>query len=597
MTTNETNSRRLDLWRQTARGVGVVALVFSLVVGVLLTTDWMRAGQLNTVRSDELSRLQADARRSPNDADAVALARQEDAIARHAYFSSVAFRNAGMGMLLAGLLVMVSCLHLAARLGRRIEDPRRFPAADQARADRTARLALLLTGVCGLLLLAVWGALDRAPAAPPRAVQPAGGAKPAMAASTGSLATVATVTSTATLAVAATATPVVAKQPDAAALQWSCFRGPRVGVAAATNAPTSWDGKTGAGVLWRVALAKPGLSSPVLWGGKLFLTLADADAREVVAYDAATGRELWRQEVKDGGNGDELPQTSPDTGLGAPTPACDESGVYAVFGTGDLAAYSHEGKLRWQVYLRRPDDDYGYASSLWAGDGKVCVQYDQKADGRVLAVDAKNGQTLWEQKRASGEVWCSPIVVPGTDGKPELLVNGQGVLTAYDLAAGGELWHVDGVTGEEISPSPACWNGHVFVAGGSARMVCYELAAKPVKVWEYTDVLPDVASPVAADGLVFLATSSGQLACVDATSGAGLWTHDCSTGFYASPIVCGNRVYALDRDGTMRIFAAERKFREIATCALGEAADATPAFADGRIYIRSKNTLWCLGSR
>jgi len=578
MTTPETNSARIDLWRRIARGVAGVAVIFSLVVGVLLATDWMRAGQAKTVRSDALAQLQANARQSPDDARAVALAREEDMVARHAYFSSVAFRNTGIWMLIAGVLVLVASLHLAAQLGRKIEDPRRFPAADQARADCAARLALLLAGGGGLLLLAVWGfgslsaisPLPRAAAGPAAQPLPAEGKAP--------VASMSVVT-------------------NFAASQWNCFRGPRSGVATGSNAPTAWNGKTGAGVLWRVTLAKPGLSSPVLWGGKVFLTMADEVAREVAAYDAATGVELWRQEVKDGGNGDALPQTSAATGLGAATAACDESGVYAVFGTGDLAAYSHEGKLRWQVYLHRPANTYGHASSLVVAEGKVCVQYDQKEGGRVLAVDAKSGQTLWEQKRLQGEVWSSPIVVAGVDGKPVLVLNGKGMLTAYDPIAGKELWNVDGVEGDEITPSPAYWNGRVLIAMAGARMVCYEMAQKPVKAWEYTEVLPDVASPVAAQGLIFLATGSGQIACVDATNGTEQWTHDFSTGFYASPIVCGNRVYALDRDGVMRIFAAERKFREIASSPLGEAADATPAFADRRIYIRSKNTLWCLGTK
>ena len=569
MATTE-QSPRITMWRQVARGVGGVAVIFSLVVGVLLTADWMRAGQAKTVRSDALTQVLAQARQTP-DVSTVALAREMDCVARHAYFSSVAFRCAGIWMLVAGLLIAVACLHLAARLGRRIHDPRRFPAADQARADREARLALLMAGVGGLLLLAVW-ALGSAPAAPPRAVSPAGATNIAVAA----------------------AKPVDAS--TVVAFQWNCFRGPRCGVSAWSNAPTAWDGRTGAGVLWHVSLAKPGISSPVLWGETIFLTVADEQAREVVAYSAANGSELWRQAVADGGKGDDLPQTSADTGLGAPTAACDGAGVYAVFGTGDLVAFSHEGKRRWQVYLHRPVNTYGHASSLVVAGGMVCVQYDQAEDGRVLAIDAQSGKTLWERKRTQGAAWCSPVVVAGADGKPLLLVNGLGVLSAYDLASGRELWNVEGVTGD-VAPSPACWNGRILVANATARMVCYELAGKPAQQWEYADALPDVASPVAADGLAFLTASSGEIACVDAADGTGLWKHGYPQGFYASPIVCGNRVYALDRDGVMRIVAAERKFREIASCALGEAADATPAFADGRVYIRTRNTLWCVGAK
>ncbi|MEI6212452.1 MAG: PQQ-binding-like beta-propeller repeat protein, partial [bacterium] len=315
---------------------------------------------------------------------------------------------------------------------------------------------------------------------------------------------------------------------------------------------------------------------------KLFLTVADEQARAVVAYDAHTGRELWRQVVADGGTGEDLPKTTDDTGLGASTPACDENGVYAVFGTGDLVAYTQDGKRMWQVYLRRPNNSYGHASSLWVQESKVYVQYDQADGGRMLAIDARSGSTVWEQPRIKEPVWCSPMVVASVDGKPLLLALGRDTVDAYDAVAGKACWSVDGVSGE-VAPSPAYWSGRVLVANAGARMVCYELTAKPEKKWEYKDELPDVASPVAAGGLVFLASSSGPLVCLDATDGRELWKHEYATGFYASPIVAGNRVYALDRDGVMRIVALERTFREIASCPLGEAADATPAFADGRI--------------
>lgn len=573
MTMNEQQGMRLDVWRRTARGVGGVALIFSIVVGVLLTTDWMRTGQAQTVRSDQLSQVEAAARQSPGDAPALAAAREWDQAARHAYFSSTMFRNTGTWMLILGLLTAVASLRAAVRLGRRIDDPRRFPATDQARADREARLALLAAGGGALLLLSVWS-IGHSPALPSAAPSP----QP-----------VVPVAKTSAVSAAAATIGVVSSY-------WCCFRGPNCGVAGWTNAPTAWDGKTGAGVLWRTPLDKPGVSSPVLWGGKLFLTVADETAREVVAYDVETGIELWRQVVADGGQGEALPETSADTGLAASTAACDGSAVYAIFGTGDLVAYAHDGKLLWQVYLHRPDKSYGHASSLWAEDGKVCVQYDQKQDGRVLVVDGKTGKTIWEKSRINDAAWSSPVVVAGVDGRRVLAVNAPEKLDGYDFATGAELWSVEGVAGE-VAPSPACWNGRIMIVNAFARLVCYELASKPVKLWESTDALPDVASPVAANGLLFLALSSGQVACLDATDGKMLWNHDYRTGFYASPVVCGDRFYALDRDGTMRILAAERAFRQIASCPLGDAGDATPAFADGRIYVRGRSALWCIGGR
>lgn len=381
--------------------------------------------------------------------------------------------------------------------------------------------------------------------------------------------------------------------PDGS-LTWSCFRGPLGGVAALRQAPVAWDGRTGAGVVWKTALAVPGLSSPVVWNDRVYLTEADEKARAVLGFDARDGRQVWRQGVADGGAGEALPETTSDTGLGAPSPACDASGVYAVFGTGDLAAFGRDGQRRWQVYLRRPAKPYGHASSLWAGNGLVCVQYDQEEDGRLLALDAANGRTVWEVPRGQGPSWSSPLVLPGSDGRPMLLVNGKGVADAYDLAKGTALWEVEGVTGD-VAPSSASGDGRIYLVNGGSRLVCYTLAPAPVKAWEYADILPDVASPVAAQGLLFMATSSGGLVCLDAATGKELWHRDYEAGFYASPVVCGAALYALDRAGTMRVVAVERTFREIAACMLGEESDATPAFAGGRIYVRTKKRLWCLG--
>ena len=104
MTANEQQNPHLDLWRRTACGVGAVALIFSLVVGVLLSADWVCAGQAKTVCSTELNQVLLHARQTPDDST-VALAREMDRVARHAYFSGVAFRHAGIGMLVVGLLV------------------------------------------------------------------------------------------------------------------------------------------------------------------------------------------------------------------------------------------------------------------------------------------------------------------------------------------------------------------------------------------------------------------------------------------------------------------------------------------------------------
>ena len=192
---------------------------------------------------------------------------------------------------------------------------------------------------------------------------------------------------------------------------WSCFRGPKYGVSPWDNVPVAWDGPSGQGVLWKTPLKTSCVSSPVLWQDRIFLTEADENERAVLAFDAESGRELWRQVVADGGKDAPLPPVA-DSGLALPTPACDADGVYVLFGTGDLAAFTHDGRPKWQIFLKRPEIGYGYASSPCVIDGLVCVQFDEINGGRVLAVEAATGKIKWEHPRSRGPSWSSPIVDP-----------------------------------------------------------------------------------------------------------------------------------------------------------------------------------------
>ena len=380
-------------------------------------------------------------------------------------------------------------------------------------------------------------------------------------------------------------------KPVATTTQWNCFRGPNTGVSPWPNAPVAWDGPSGKGVVWKTSLKMAGVSSPIVWSTRVFLTEGNDKERAVLAFAAADGRPLWRQVVPDGGKAEPLPSVS-DSGLALPTPVCDANGIYALFGTGDLAAFSHDGKPLWQIYLQRPVIGYGFASSLCVSEGLLLVQCDTVENGRVLAIETATGKIKWERERLRGAAWSSPIMIPGSEGKPLFVANASGSLTAFDLA-GEVVWDLDGVTGE-VTPSPAYWNGHVYAVNVGAFLLCYKLSKTQDKQWQYTENLSDTSSPVVANGLLFLASASGRLVCVDALTGTELWS-EANQGCYASLLVSGDRVYALGRDGTTRIVATERTYRPIATCSLGEGSDATPALGDGRIYIRSRAHLWCIG--
>ena len=391
--------------------------------------------------------------------------------------------------------------------------------------------------------------------------------------------------------------PVLApKTVQPVAFNWNSFRGPNQGVSPLANAPLEWDGASGKGVIWKVPLSQSGVGSPVIWGDKLFLTEGDEHERVVLAFDLNSGKELWRRVVLDGGKGQPMPGFS-DSGLALTTPACDAHGVYALFGTGDLAAFSHDGQPLWQIFLKRPVIGYGYSSSPCLLNNFVCVQLDDHTGGKITAVDTTSGKVAWEADRSRGASWSSPLVIPGPgpDRKPVVVVNANGSVSAYD-DAGKMVWDADGVTGE-VTPSPAYWDGKLYPVHNGSGLLCYDVTGEPKKLFEYHGTLCDVASPVIAGGLLFMASGGGELCCVDALTGKEQWTHECP-GCYASLVSSGNRVYCLGRDGTTLIVAAERQFRSMGSNKLSEGSDSTPALGgDGRIYIRTRKTLWCLGQK
>ena len=374
---------------------------------------------------------------------------------------------------------------------------------------------------------------------------------------------------------------------------WSCFRGPQYGVSPWANVPVAWDGESGQGVLWKTPLKTSCVGSPVLWQDRIFLTEADEKERAVLAFDAESGKELWRQVVADGGKDAPLPPVA-DSALAMPTPACDANGVYVLFGTGDFAAFTHDGKPKWQVFLKRPEIGYGYASSPCVIDGLVCVQFDELSGGYALAVEAATGKIKWKQPRSRGPSWCTPVAIPGEDGKPLLVLNANGSATAYDMT-GKVVWDVEAANGQ-VTPSPVWWDGRVYFVNVNSCLICYKTSDTTKELWQVRGKLPDVASPVIVNGLLFMGTSSGHMVCVDARTGKEVWTHK-SPRPYASLVASGDRVYSLGRDGTMHIVAADRTYRVVGTCSLGEGSDATPALGDGRIYIRGRNNLWCLGAQ
>lgn len=381
---------------------------------------------------------------------------------------------------------------------------------------------------------------------------------------------------------------------------WPMFRGPRAGIASGSF-PDIWDGTTGKNILWKTDLPLSGWNSPVVWKDRVFLSGADKSQREIYCIDIATGKMLWNKTVESISNS-RTPKVFDDTGYAASTLAVDGKRVFAIFPNGDVAGYSFDGDKLWGRNLGDPDSMYGYASSLTIYKNLLIVQYDNgtgdDSKSVLMALQGGTGKIVWITKRPVANSWTSPIVVNSGD-HGMIITSANPWSIGYDALSGSELWRANLLSGD-IAPSPAYADGIAYVCNTGSILAAIRTdgkgdVTKTHVLWQASDGLPDITSPVTNGELLLLLTTDGTVTCYDVKNGKKVWDHSFGATFRSSPVIVGNHAYILDSEGTMHIINMSRSFNEISKQSIGENTSATPAYADGRIYIRTEKRLICVG--
>ena len=363
------------------------------------------------------------------------------------------------------------------------------------------------------------------------------------------------------------------------------------GTSSARGIATSWNLTSKKNILWQSSIPKHGYNSPVITGRNVFITGADEKARELYCYDVWTGELRWTLKA-DGiaGSPSTMPRVNDDTGLAASTVATNGDQVAAIFATGDVICADMEGKRLWAKNLGLPDNHYGYASSPVMYGGTLIIQYQNNSNAQILALNAKNGNTIWSKSANDKIAWSSPIIAT-LGGKSALVVMGNPAIAAYNPGNGSELWRVDCMSGE-VGSSPAAAGGVVFGASEYAKCIAID-GATGETLWEASDYLPECSSLAATKDLVFCATSYGMVCAYDAKTGEVRKEHDLTTPFYSSPVVVDGKVYLFSNSGKVYIFSAS-SFDLITSFETGEKTFATPAFTDGMMIVRTDKSLYCV---
>jgi len=395
---------------------------------------------------------------------------------------------------------------------------------------------------------------------------------------------------------------------EGAGLRWPRFRGPGGdGVARVTNVPLSFDMAAGRNMRWRAPVPVEGKNSPIVWGKRVFCTGATEAQREVYCFDADDGQLLWRRAVDNGPASRRKRQMLEDAEWAAPTAATDGECVAAIFGNVDLACFDFQGNQLWSANLGPIENMFGHASSLLICGGKVIVQFDQKEDengnsrSRLLAFEALTGRKTWETPRPTVAAWASPIVAD-TPGGRQLIAAGNPWAIAYDPADGKELWRAKCLAGDG-APSPIYAAGVVMAGNAGSGLWGIrpdgrgDVTGTHV-AWKIEEGLGDICSPVCDGRRVYLMKSDGLLRCVglEGKKPAVVWEKDFEMPFSSSPSLVGQNLYVLSEKGTLIVLRAGPTYQELTRSELGENCHASPAFVDGRIYIRGDKNLYCIES-
>jgi len=571
-TANDTSTNQMSVAGRTAATTAKVAGAFTVIFLVLLVGNFIGSSVLAPRRENRLTAMKVQVQGGEATEDQLAAIRDLDLQIRRDRIWRLDFARKTSYAILASVILFLVAGKLAATLGK--QPPRPQPATDvgaeQIRLARQSRWTVTagLVVLAGVVVLLV---VQKAPLA---------------------------------------ITETEESGPSYASMeekreQWPRFRGPGgAGVSVFSNIPTQWNGETGEGIVWKTAVPLVGHNSPVVWKDRVFCSGATEDKREVYCFDAGSGQLLWTGDVP----------TTPevvraeldvmeDTGYSASTTATDGVRIYAIFVTGDIAAFDFNGRRLWHKNLGVPDSAYGYASSLETYQDRVIIQYDQGdgSEGKsfLYALDGLTGRVVWKRKREDvPNSWTSPVLVD-VEGTLQIVTVTDPWAFANDPVDGAEIWRAECVSGD-VAPSPIYVGGLIMAIEPYSQMV----AIKPTGqgdvtethiAWRMEEGAPDICCPVGNDTYVFLLEGSGYLMCFDVTNGEMVYEHDLRDNFMASPSIAAGKLYLLSQEGVMYIGEVGPEYKEVAKCELGETCHASPAFVDGRIYIRGTEHLYCIG--
>jgi outer membrane protein assembly factor BamB len=351
-----------------------------------------------------------------------------------------------------------------------------------------------------------------------------------------------------------------------------------------------------------------------VWDERVFVTTATDNGQtcRVLCLDTKNGQILWNREVFQ-----QLPRRKEGRNTYAtPTPATEGQRVYACFGDGSFVALNFAGEIVWTNRAYKFYGQHGLGTSPLLHDELLIMARDGSSEGEdkslgwqkpwdqsyLLALDTKTGKERWKAKRGLSRISHGMPNLWQHDGQTQVISEAGDVVQGFDLRTGARLWSSE-VLGEGKVPSVVLGDGLVFTSGGwggKETVKAFRLGGtgelkESNLVWEQKKGMPKVPSMLYLKPHLFAITDGGVASCMNAATGELLWQERVGGNFSASPVAADGRIYLLADDGTTTIISAGPQFEVLAKNSLGEKVQASIAIAQQRLFIRTAANLYAIG--
>jgi len=335
----------------------------------------------------------------------------------------------------------------------------------------------------------------------------------------------------------------------------------------------------------------------------------------VYALDKRTGKIVWDRIAYEGVP--KIKRHIKSTHASS-TPATDGKYVVAFFGSEGLYCYDLNGKLVWKKdlglldagWFYDPDYQWGTASSPIIYKNMVIVQCDVQKNSFIAAYDLKDGKQLWMTPREEIPSWGTPTIYEGPS-RVELITNATRAARAYDPMTGKELWRLTG-NPEVTATTPVTGHGLIFICNSyRPNQPIYAIRAgatgdislKPNETtnqhvaWSMQRGGTYMPSPLIYGEYLYTCANQGVIACYNPKTGERLYQQrigDKGGAYSASPVAADGKIYLSSEDGEIFVVKAGAKYELMATNPMGEVLMATPAISDGMIFVRGRNHVFAI---